>query len=393
MVPDPGLTAPGPVPPEGRQDPSAPPAQGPYPPAPPAQGAYPWPPGPCPPATYGGQGYYPAPVVEPPARPSALPVAQREYHEFFRAPRFRWWKPVLALLMFGAAWLIGNLVLSGTALGVDVATGRVQMSDLNSGDVNQVAQALMTPLGFTANNVSLALAIPLAGLAAWAVFGQRPRWMSSITGGFRWSLFGRFALIAAPIFLLGLGVDIVLSGVPELRWNADSVFLIVAILVTTPFQAAGEEYGLRGLVARSIGSWFGARRLGLVVAGVLSSLLFMVLHAADNVWLNTYYFAVGAICSVLVWRTGGLEAAVALHVCNNLISEVTLPFGGLEGAFERGPESADATILFQLVFTLAVMAGMLWLARRQKLPRSAAPGAPEPSVPGGVFWTSTHTIA
>jgi membrane protease YdiL (CAAX protease family) len=220
--------------------------------------------------------------------------------------------------------------------------------------------------------------------------------MSSVTGGFRWGLFGRFVLVAAPIFLLGLGVDIALSGVPEFRWTADSAFLIVAILVTTPFQAAGEEYGLRGIVARSIGSWFGARRLGLVVAGVLSSLLFMVLHAADNVWLNTYYFSVGVICSVLVWRTGGLEAAVALHVCNNLISEVTLPFGGLEGVFDRGPESADATILFQLVFTLAVMAGMLWLARRHKLPRSAAPAAlpaPEQSGPGGVLWTSMHTIA
>nr|WP_300142905.1 CPBP family intramembrane glutamic endopeptidase [Propionicimonas sp.] len=384
MVPEPGLTDPGPVPPDGRQAPSEPPQQAPNP----------WPPGPYPPVPYGDPGYYPpGPYTGPAARPAALPVAAREYHEFFRAPRFRWWKPILSLLMFGAAWLLGNLLLSGTALAIDVAAGRVRMSDLSGGDVNQMAQVLMTPLGFTANNLSLALAVPLAGLTAWAVFGQRPRWMSSITGGFRWSLFGRFALVAAPIFLLSLGVDIVLTGVPELRWTADSLFLVVAILVTTPFQAAGEEYGLRGIIARSVGSWFGARRLGLVVAGILSSLLFMVLHAADNVWLNTYYFSVGVICSILVWRTGGLEAAVALHVCNNLISEVTLPFGGLEGAFERGPESAGPTILFQLAFTLAVMAGMLWLARRWKLPRSAAPAAPEQSGPGGVFWTSTHTTA
>jgi membrane protease YdiL (CAAX protease family) len=340
----------------------------------------------------GVPGYPPGWPTAAPAKPSALPVEEREYHEFFRAPRFRWWKPVLSLLMFAALWFGAAVVFPGIALAVDLATGRLQLSDLN-GPAEEVVKKVMTPLGFTANNIALALSIPAAGLTAWALHGQRPRWMSSIAGGFRWGLLGRFVLVAGPIFLLSFGLEIVLGGPPEFRWNADSTFLILAILVTTPFQAAGEEYALRGLVARAVGSWFGWRRLGLVVAAVLSSVLFMVLHNANNPWLNTYYFTVGMICSVLAWRTGGLEAPVALHVCNNLVSEITLPFGGLQSMFDRGPDSAGPLVLLQLAFTFSVMAGMLWLAHRLGLSRTAAPGRPQPPPVQEVFWNSSHTIA
>lgn len=401
MVPEPGLnepggTAPGEVPATG--GPWAPPQVQGWPGAPLPPQQYPQAPGGPMGAPYPPHGYYAVPQpMAPAAKPPALPTTPREYHEFFRTPRYRWWKPLLALGMFVSIWLIGNLVLTGTALAFDIATGRVKLSSLEPGTSSQqIMNDIMTPLMFTANNLSLALAIPLAGLTAWAVFGQRPRWMSSIVSGFRWALFARFSLVAIPIFLLGMGMDVLLGGMPDFTWNNDSWFLIFAIVLTTPFQAAGEEYGVRGLVARSIGAWFGSRRLGLVVAAVLSSALFTVLHAADNIWLNLYYFSVGMICSVLIWRTGGLEAAVALHVWNNVISEVTIPFGGLEGMFDRGADAAGPMVLLQLVFTVSVMAGALWIAHRLKLPRTAAPAAPtqsELSGPGGVVWNSSHTIA
>lgn len=381
--------------PTGAQ-PSAPPPYAPVggavPPYAPVAGAMPPYAGAMPPAP---PPYAPVWVVPGPLpKPSALPVVPRQYHEFFRAPRFRWWKPILALAMFIALCFLGALVLPGIALVFDVAAGRVSMDDLSSGDPAKVAAAVSTPLGFTANNLALALAIPFAGLTAWAVYGQRPRWMSSIAGRFRWGLLGRFLLVAVPVFLLSLGVEVALGGTLEFTWNNDSLFLIFAVLLTTPFQAAGEEYGVRGIIARSLGSWFGSRRLGLVVAAVLSSLVFMMLHGADNIWLNIYYFSVGMICSVLVWRTGGLEAAVALHIANNMVSEINLPFGGLAGMFDRGPESAGPEILFQLIFTLTVMGVMLWIARRRGLATSAAPAAPlvgEPNGGGEVEWMSSHT--
>jgi membrane protease YdiL (CAAX protease family) len=207
------------------------------------------------------------------------------------------------------------------------------------------------------------------------VFGQRPRWISSIAGGFRWGLFWRFVAVAVPILLVSVGVEMLLGGAPQLVWNADSWFLIIAILLTTPLQAAGEEYGTRGLLARSIGSWFGSARVGLVVATVVTSVVFMLLHGAGDPWLNGYYFTVGVSCSILVWKTGGLEAAIALHVVNNLIGEVTIPFGGLEGMFDRQAGAAGPEILIQVFFTLSLVAALLLVARRLRIPQSAAPAA------------------
>jgi len=250
-----------------------------------------------------------------------------------------------------------------------VSSGRLDTGALSRGELK------LTPLLFLANNLGLAVAIPLAGLTAWAVFGQRPRWMSSIAGGFRWGLFWRFVAVAIPILLASFGVEVLLGGAPQLVWNADSWFLIIAILLTTPLQAAGEEYGTRGLLARSIGSWFGSARVGLVVATVVTSVVFMLLHGAGDPWLNGYYFTVGVSCSILVWKTGGLEAAVALHVVNNLIGEVTIPFGALEGMFDREAGSAGPEILIQVFFTLTLVAGLLLVARRLRIPQSAAPAA------------------
>jgi membrane protease YdiL (CAAX protease family) len=76
-----------------------------------------------------------------------------------------------------------------------------------------------------------------------------------------------------------------------------------------------------------------------------------------------------------VWKTGGLEAGIALHVVNNLIGEVTIPFGGLESMFDRQAGAAGPEILIQMFFTLALVAALLLVARRLKIPQSAAPAA------------------
>lgn len=387
MVPEPGLTAA-----QDHGQPGVPP----QPPVPAGQG-YPWPPaatGPQPPP-YPWPGGGPVTWPPPPSRPEALPVLEREYHEFFRAPAFRWWKPLLSLLMFVATWLAGNLVLTSLALGYDVATGRTDLSELTPGSsmAEQLA-AVMTPMMFAANNVSLALAVPLAGLAAWAVHRQRPRWLSSIAGRFRWGLFWRFILIAAGVLGLSLGAQVLLGGgVGELTWNGDSLFLIVTIVLTTPFQAAGEEYALRGLATRAIGSWFTSRRVGLVVAAAVTAVVFMSLHVAEDAWLNGFYLLFAVLASVMVWRTGGLEAAVALHVANNLLGEAFLPFTPIEDVFDRSAGVAGPETLWQMAAVALVAGLILWQAHRLKLPRSAAPAAPAgfgPAPRGGVGWNSPN---
>ncbi len=305
-------------------------------------------------------GYYPTYPPAAPQAPSALPVEPRAFHEFYRAPRFRWWKPLAAILLFVVAYFLVSLMLTFLALSIDLASGRLaSMQDVLTGP--------MTPVMFLANNVVLALAIPASVLTSWLVFGQRPRWLTSITGGFRWKLFGQFALIA----VVPLSVPLILGGFDGLAWNADSVFLIVAVLLTTPFQAAGEEYMVRGLLARSVGSWFNLRWLGFTVATVVSSVVFMLLHGAGDPWLNLFYFSFGVIASVMTWRTGGLEAAIALHVVNNLIGEISLPFGGLEHLMERQAGAAGPEVLIQAGMLVLIAGLVWWWARRRKLSTTA----------------------
>ena len=131
-----------------------------------------------------------------PRPPSALPVVPREYHEFYRTPRLRWWHPLVALLMFAGTWFLAVLIVSVAALVYDLARGNLVLDELASGVID------ITPMLFLANNLGLALAIPLAIAAHRAVFGQRIGWLFAITGRLRWGLLGRFLLIALAFYLV-----------------------------------------------------------------------------------------------------------------------------------------------------------------------------------------------
>ncbi|MBN9106716.1 MAG: CPBP family intramembrane metalloprotease [Propionibacteriaceae bacterium] len=320
-------------------------------------------------------GYSPVGAQPIPPEVQPLPVQPTEYHQFYRAPAFRWWKPLVALVLFAVGWLGASVVAVMFALAWDAAHSGQGLDPTNLN--------LNTPAVFAANNVSLAACIPIAMLVSWLVFRQRPRFLSSIAGRFRWRLFWQFFLVAAPLLIVWVGVDVVLSGGPgELSWGPDSLFLLVTILVTTPLQAAGEEYANRGLIARSVGSWFGNRWVALAAATVANSVVFMLLHSAEDPWLNSYYFTVAVVFTLLTWRTGGLEAAIVMHVVNNLLGEFTLPFSpdDLSHLFDRQAGVAGPETLIQIGVTVFVGAMLWWRASRLKLARATDPGA-APALP------------
>jgi membrane protease YdiL (CAAX protease family) len=299
----------------------------------------------------------------------------RAYHDFYRTPRFRWWHSVLALALFAVAW--GAAVLAATVAAVlyEMLLGRATLEEM--------AQGLVTPGLFLANNVGVALAIPVAVAIHRVVFGQRAGWLFSIQGRLRWGLLGRFLLAAVVVHLVILASWLGANGAPDgLRIRPDTWFLLAVIVLTTPLQAAGEEVAFRGLATRAVGSWFDAARLGLVVATAVTAVLFMLVHSAGDLWLNVFYLCLALACSVLTWRAGGLEAAIALHVVANLTTMLFLPFLGLEGVFDRGSGTGGTEALAQVAAVLLTTAALLWQTRRIGLPVSAAPGASPSPVPG-----------
>jgi hypothetical protein len=158
----------------------------------------------------------------------------------------------------------------------------------------------------------------------------------------------------------------------------------VIVLLTTPLQAAGEEYAFRGLIGRGVGSWFASPLAALIVATVVSSVGFALVHFAADPWLNLYYFAFGAALCFLAWRTGGLEAGVLIHATNNVLFLLpTVLFGDPNSIFERGVGTGGPIVLAPVAIVWLVAIGLSWWANREGVVR-LAPAPPRRSAPTNV---------
>ena len=193
------------------------------------------------------------------------------------------------------------------------------------------------------------------------VFGQRMGWLFSVLGRFRGRLLLRLLLVAASVHLVVLAAWLSFNGLPgPLRIHPETWFLLAVVLLTTPLQAAGEEVALRGLATRAIGSWFAKPAVGLAVSAAVTAGLFVLLHSASDLGLNAFYLALALSASLLTWRTGGLEAAITLHVVVNLTTMLFLPFLGLDSAFDRDAGAGGGQAWAQLIAVVLAATAILW---------------------------------
>lgn len=309
---------------------------------------------------------------------SALPLRPQEYHHFLRTPRARWWKGALLSLSFVVLYLLVSLLLTVAAVAVDVARERVQLSSVLEGRLT------LTPALMLATNLAPALMIPASMLLQWAFFGQRPRWLHSVHGGFRWRLLVRAATFVVPLWVVYVVLTtLLLPQSPTGAFTAESVAMLVVVVVTTPLQAAGEEYGARGLLSRAAGSWASDRRVALVVATAFSAVLFTVAHGAGDPWLISYYFVFAVALSLITWRTGGLEVAVLVHGVNNLflfVLAVSLR-SDLSQTFNRQNGVAGPSMLIAMGMMVLITVVVWWWADRTGVVRFSRPLPPIPPAP------------
>jgi membrane protease YdiL (CAAX protease family) len=112
-----------------------------------------------------------------------------------------------------------------------------------------------------------------------------------------------------------------------------------------------------------------------VVAAVCSGLVFAWAHGQQDPWLFLDRLVFGLVASWLVWRTGGLEASIALHGANNLLA---FGLGVLSGQVEATMTTtgADATMVAVDVLMMVLSAAVLdRLARRYAMARCFRPPA------------------
>ena len=272
------------------------------------------------------------------------------------------WRGILAIVLLVIGFLLLQVVIGGIGIGIEIARGAISVEQLSSGIVP------FTPGVLLSTNISLALTIPLAmGLQRW-LFGARVGTLASVVGRFRWTWMGRLALVIVPVWVLYIGVSFLIepAGAPQI--DGTVLVMIAIVLITTPLQAAGEEFGARGLIQRSAGSWFRNPIAAFAVSTLIASSLFALAHLAGDPWLIAYYFTFGASMSLAARGTGGLEAPILIHATNNVL--IFLPavlLGQLETGIDRSAGTGGPFMLIPMALCLAAAAISTWWARRNRI--------------------------
>ncbi|MDO4412126.1 CPBP family intramembrane glutamic endopeptidase [Cutibacterium sp.] len=175
--------------------------------------------------------------------------------------------------------------------------------------------------GLIATHLALASLIVVVLMLARYVNHRAPRWVASVQPGIRW----RFGLIMALVAVVVLNLTQLL-----VRGGADTHVTVprdwwiwlLAIIITSPFQAVAEELFFRGYLMNVISGLALSLpdKAGKCLSVIVSALIFALMHGTQNAWLFADRFAFGLIAGWLVIVTGGLEAGVATHVVNNLLA-------------------------------------------------------------------------
>lgn len=127
------------------------------------------------------------------------------------------------------------------------------------------------------------------------------------------------------------------------------VLMLVLVIVLTPFQAAGEEYVFRGYLLQLVGSWTRFAWIPVVV-----SLPIFAAGHGYNIWGLIDVSLFGLMAAFLVIRTGGLEAAIAVHTLNNVALGVFESLGMIETSEGGGPLDLIPTVIMNLAFIALV---------------------------------------
>lgn len=293
----------------------------------------------------------------PPAPPVPVAVGPQPYHRVAHLdPRTaRWWRP-LATLGVGAGLLLGVAAVGLVAVLVAAVVSLAAPGVLPA--VSPELDDPRNPLDLLLMLGSIAVLLPVVVLALRWGGGQRGT-VHSVVGRFRWGMALRAAAVVVPLYAaVQWGLTALWpapdTSVPPL--DGRLLLVVLVVLVMTPLQCAAEEYAFRGLPQQVLGTWLRRPVWGVV----LPVPLFMVGHGYD--WVGQVDIAVFALATgFLVWKSGGLELAVVLHVANNLPLFLAAPLS--PSSLQQG-EVDPSALLFSLPLTLGLTAALTtWVSR------------------------------
>lgn len=282
------------------------------------------------------------------------------------ASNYRWWRPILVGAAAVACWVALITLLSVLlGLGAGLFPGIEQAMDtfLRSPDDLD----LNNPFSFALGMVAIILMLPALWLAT-ALVGSTPvGLLSSVVGRLRWGWCARCIAVATSLYVVGYSGSFVVatSRRESLAPTLDTPQTLVLLALTAtlvPLQSAAEEYVFRGYLMQSIGGWLQHPAFAIL----LPVPLFVIGHDYGVLgMLDVAVFA--AVAGWLTWRTGGLEAAIALHAAGNA-SGLSLVALGL--ADVSATELGVSDLLLSLTVTFTFAALVLRLAGRHNVQRT-----------------------
>ncbi|MGO1385452.1 MAG: lysostaphin resistance A-like protein [Arachnia sp.] len=293
------------------------------------------------------------------------------YHRLVAAPaNHRWWRP----LIVGVVALALYVVLS-VALLVLLGVGSLFLPGLRRAGDEFLSDSQLFDMGdpwiFAFLMLTLILMIP-ALFAATRIVGTKPIGrLSSVESRLRLRWLRQCVVAAAAIFTVGFSVEMLVAasrgvafyGTPD---PSRAVILMLLIVLLMPLQSAAEEYIFRGYLMQSIGSWLRHPAFAIV----LPVPLFVLGHGYGPLGM-TDIAVFALVAGWLTWRTGGLEAAIAMHVINNVGIGILSAMGWKDiNATEQSWPSLVISLIIMASFSIVVVR----MADRQGIQRMTHDG-------------------
>ncbi len=278
--------------------------------------------------------------------------------EYFSYPRelenYKKFKPLLTALVTLLLTLIFEVVLFGAACVLTVISGADLASFTNSFRSYDTMDNY-SAIGALVSMGTIAVLIPALFLAM-KITKERPvHTLTSTRGG--WN---------KGFFMKGVLIGLVVNGIPQLiiaafeggfshiniRYTLPG-FIIFALLV--PFQCSAEEYIFRGFIGQTVGSWFKKP----VVAIVVSTILFMILHGYNGLGQSAI-FVTGVVFCLVAGYTKGLEVGCAFHFVNNFFAFL---LSGL-GVSAVSSQTKMSGMIEDILINVAMFAAVIFMDKK-----------------------------
>ncbi|WP_237206975.1 CPBP family intramembrane glutamic endopeptidase [Rothia nasimurium] len=320
---------------------------------------------------------HPNPVPLPPVgwRPGYRQEKQDlGYHRLSHAdPKGAWWKPLVEAVIGVPLYLVLSLLLVVAfsfvlLLGLDPALPADPSYLLLAASSEILEQdALRSPATFVFLFGSVALMFP-ALWGARLILGPKP-WglIHSVAGRMRWGWLATCCGLAALlVVVLPLAFDLAVGAryIPSTSLPTGGLIaMLVAIILVVPVQAYAEELVFRGYLMQTIGRWLKHPAWAIIIPAPL----FMLGHLYD-LWGQLSVLVMGLAAGYITWRTGGLEAAIALHVVNNLLAMSFGVLGMADPFLQQG--STVGMFISALVSNGLFVLVVIWVARKKGIERT-----------------------